>query len=301
MQNKIKLFEDKKIRVAWNDKEQDWYFSVVDVVSVLNETEYQTARKYWKVLKGRLVKEGNESVTNCYQLKMPSTDGKNYLTDVANAENILRIIQSIPSKKAEPFKMWLAKVGNERLNEISNPELAMQRAMDYLKKKGFSDEWIYQRLFSMKVRHELTDEWKERGINSSKEYAILTDEISKAWSDLSVKEYKEFKGLKKESLRDNMSDLELVLTMLSEVSTKEISKTVKPSGLEQNKKVAQMGGGIAKTARNQIESKTGKPVVEISNKNASKRIGAAKNEIKDFDLDLDEFNSIEIDGFTKKN
>ena len=294
MQNKIKLFEDKKIRVAWNDKDQDWYFSVVDVVSVLNESDYQSARLYWRVLKNRLKNEGNETVTNCNQLKMVAEDGKNRLTDVANAEGILRIIQSIPSKKAEPFKLWLAKVGNERLNEISDPELAMQRAMDYLKKKGFSDEWIYQRLFSMKVRHELTDEWKERGITSSKEYAILTDEISKAWSDLSVKEYKEFKGLKKESLRDNMSDLELVLTMLSEVSTKEISKTVKPSGLEENKKVAQMGGGVAKTARKQIESKTGKPVVQITliSKKNSKRVGAAKKELEDFDLSLEEFNSI---------
>ena len=264
MENKIKLFEDKKVRVTWNQDEEDWYFSIVDVVSVLIESDYQNARLYWRVLKNRLKKEGNESVTNCNQLKLTASDGKKYLTDVGNAEIILRIIQSIPSKKAEPFKMWLAKVGNERLNEISDPELAMQRAMDYLKKKGFSDEWIYQRLFSMKVRHELTDEWKERGITSSKEYAILTDEISKAWSDLSVKEYKEFKGLKKESLRDNMSDLELVLTMLSEVSTKEISKTVKPSGLEENKKVAQLGGSVAKTARKEIESKTGKSV--ISNK-----------------------------------
>ena len=293
MQNKIKLFEDKKIRVEWNDKEQEWYFSVVDVVSVLNESDYQTARKYWSVLKVRLKDEGFEPATNCSQLKMVAEDGKNRLTDVANAENILRIIQSIPSKKAEPFKMWLAKVGNERLNEISDPELAMQRAMDYLKKKGFSDEWIYQRLFSMKVRHELTDEWKERGITSSKEYAILTDEISKAWSDLSVKQYKELKGLKKESLRDNMSDLELVLTMLSEVSTKEISKSVKPSGLEQNKKVAQMGGGIAKTARKQIESKTGKTIVQINSNNSSKRIGVAKKEMQNFDLDLEEFNSID--------
>ena len=300
MQNKIKLFEDKKIRVAWNDKDQDWYFSVVDVVSVLNESDSQTAGTYWRVLKHRLNKEGSQVVTNCNKLKLEASDGKRYLTDVGNAETILRIIQSIPSKKAEPFKMWLAKVANERLNEISDPELAMQRAMDYLKKKGFSDEWIYQRLFSMKVRHELTDEWKERGITSSKEYAILTDEISKAWSDLSVKEYKEFKGLKKESLRDNMSDLELVLTMLSEVSTKEISKTVKPSGLEQNKKVAQMGGGIAKTARKQIESKTGKSVVQISNNTPSKRIGVAKKEMKNFDLDLDEFNSIDIYGFDEK-
>ena len=245
-------------------------------MSVLNESDSQTAGTYWRVLKHRLNKEGSQVVTNCNKLKLEASDGKMYLTDVGNAETILRIIQSITSKKAEPFKMWLAKVANERLNEISDPELAMQRAMDYLKKKGFSDEWIYQRLFSMKVRHELTDEWKERGITSSKEYAILTDEISKAWSDLSVKEYKEFKGLKKESLRDNMSNLELVLTMLSEVSTKEISKTVKPTGLEQNKKVAHMGGGVAKTARKQIEYKTGKPVVQITNKTKSKRIGLAK-------------------------
>ena len=271
MKNKIKLFEDKKIRVAWKEDEEDWYFSVVDVVAVLNESDYQTARLYWRVLKSRLKKEGSESVTNCNQLKMEAADGKKYLTDAANAEGILRIIQSIPSKKAEPFKMWLAKVGNERLNEISDPELAMQRAMDYLKRKGFSDEWIYQRLFSIKVRHELTDEWKERGITSSKEYAILTDEIFKSWSDLSVKEYKQFKGLKKENLRDNMSDVELVLTMLSEVSTKEISKEVKPAGLEQNMKVAQMGGGVAKVARNEIETKTGKPVVEINAKIESKQ------------------------------
>ncbi|MBO7614095.1 MAG: Bro-N domain-containing protein [Bacilli bacterium] len=261
MESKIKLFEDKKVRVSWNDEEQDWYFSVVDVVSVLNECEYQTARKYWSVLKTRLKQEGNESTTICSQLKMESPDGKKYLTDVANAEGILRIIQSIPSKKAEPFKMWLAKVGSERLNEISDPELAMQRAMDYYKKKGYSDEWIYQRLLSIKIRHELTDEWKERGVSSSKEYAILTDEIFKSWSDLSVKEYKNIKGLKKENLRDNMTDLELVLTMLSEASTKEISKSVKPNGLDQNISVAKMGGSVAKNARKEIESKTGKSVI----------------------------------------
>ena len=261
MENKIKLFEDKKIRVAWNEDDQDWYFSIVDVVGVLNEQEYQAARNYWKVLKRRLKEEGNESVTNCNQLKMMASDGKNYLTDVANAEMLLRIIQSIPSKKAEPFKQWLAKVGSERLNEIADPELAMQRAMDYYKKKGYSDEWIYQRLLSIKIRHELTDEWKERGVSGSKEYAILTDEICKSWSDLSIKEYKQVKGLTKESLRDNMSDLELVLTMLSEASTKEISKSVKPQGLEQNKTVAQMGGSIAKTARKEIETKTGKSVI----------------------------------------
>ena len=264
MENKIKLFEDKKVRVAWNQDEEDWYFSVIDVVAVLNESDYQSVRLYWRVLKNRLKSEGNETVTNCNQLKLQAEDGKNRLTDVVNAEGILRIIQSIPSKKAEPFKMWLAKVGNERLNEISNPELAMQRAMDYYKKKGYSDEWIYQRLLSIKIRHELTDEWKELGISSSKEYAILTDEICKSWSDLSIKEYKQIKGLKKESLRDNMTDLELVLTMLSEASTKEISKTVKPEGFDQSIKVAQMGGSVAKTARKEIESKTGKSV--ISNK-----------------------------------
>ena len=261
MENKIKLFEDKQVRTAWNKDEQDWYFSVVDVVAILNESDYQTARKYWNKLSQRLREEGFEPVTNCHQLKMPAEDGKNRLTDVANAEGILRIIQSIPSKKAEPFKQWLAKVGNERLNEISDPELAMQRGMDYYKKKGYSDEWIYQRLLSIKIRHELTDEWKERGVSSSKEYAILTDEICKSWSDLSIREYKEIKGLKKENLRDNMTDLELVLTMLSEASTKEISKSVKPEGLEQNIKVAQMGGGVARNARKEIESKTGKSVI----------------------------------------
>ena len=261
MDNKIKLFEDKKVRVAWNEDEQDWYFSVVDVVAVLNESDYQTARKYWSVLKVRLKEEGFEPATNCSQLKMVAEDGKNRLTDVAKAESILRIIQSIPSKKAEPFKMWLAKVGSERLNEISDPELAMQRGMDYYKRKGYSDEWIYQRLMSIKIRHELTDEWKERGVSSSKEYAILTDEICKSWSDLSIKEYKQIKGLKKENLRDNMTDLELVLTMLSEASTKEISKTIKPEGLEQNIQVAQMGGSVAKNARKEIEAKTGRPVI----------------------------------------
>ena len=261
MENKIKLFEDKKVRVSWNDEEQDWYFSIVDIVVVLNECDYLTGRKYWNKLKQRLKEEGNESVTICHQLKLPASDGKEYLTDVANAEGILRIIQSIPSKKAEPFKMWLAKVGNERLNEIADPELAMQRAMDYYKKKGYSDEWIYQRLLSIKIRHELTDEWKERGVSSSKEYAILTDEICKSWSDLSIKEYKNIKGLKKENLRDNMTDLELVLTMLSEASTKEISKSVKPNGLDQNISVAKMGGSVAKNARKEIESKTGKSVI----------------------------------------
>jgi len=262
MENKIKLFEDKKIRVAWDEEKQDWYFSIVDIVSVLNDSDYQTARKYWKVLKPRLLKEGFEPVTNCYQLKMSASDGKLRPTDVGNSETILRIIQSIPSKKAEPFKQWLASVGNERLNEISDPELAMQRGMDYYKKKGYSDEWIYQRLLSIKIRHELTDEWKNRGVNSSKEYAILTDEMCKSWSDMSIKEYKSFKGLHKESLRDNMSNLELVLTMLSEASTKEFSKTIKPVTFDENVEVAKLGGKVAKKARNEIENKTHKSLIE---------------------------------------
>ena len=265
MQNKIKLFEDKKIRVAWDSEKQDWYFSIVDIVSVLNETDYLTAKTYWRVLKHRLSEEGFEPVTNCNTLKMPAADGKMRQTDVGNAETILRIIQSIPSKKAEPFKQWLAKVGSERLNEISDPELAMHRGMDYYKKKGYSDEWIYQRLLSIKIRHELTDEWKERGVSSSKEYAILTDEICKTWTDMSIKEYKEFKGLHKENLRDNMSDLELVLTMLSEASTKEFSRVIKPETFDENVAVAKMGGGVAKHARKEIESKTNKSVIENKN------------------------------------
>lgn len=265
MQNKIKLFEDKKIRVAWDSEKQDWYFSIVDVVSILNECDYQTARTYWSVLKVRLKEEGFEPATNCSQLKMPAADRKMRQTDVGNAETILRIIQSIPSKKAEPFKQWLAKVGSERLNEISDPELAMQRGMDYYKKKGYSDEWIYQRLLSIKIRHELTDEWKERGVSTSKEYAILTDEICKSWTDMSIKEYKEFKGLHKENLRDNMSDLELVLTMLSEASTKEFSRAIKPETFDENVAIAKMGGGVAKNARKEIESKTNKPVIEHKN------------------------------------
>ena len=262
MQSKIKLFEDKKIRVVWDQDKQDWYFSIVDIVSVLNGTDYYDARKYWSVLKGRLKNEGFEPATNCCQLKMIASDGKLRSTDVGNSETILRIIQSIPSKKAEPFKQWLAQVGNERLNEISDPELAMQRGMDYYKKKGYSDEWIYQRLLSIKIRHELTEEWKERGVNSSKEYAILTDEMCKAWSDMSIKEYKAFKGLHKESLRDNMSNLELVLTMLSEASTKEFSKVIKPDSFDENIDVAKLGGKVAKKARKEIEDKTKKPLIE---------------------------------------
>ena len=265
MENKIKLFEDKKIRVAWDQEKQDWYFSVVDVISALVEKDYQTSRKYWNKLNQRLREEGFESVTFCHQLKLEASDGKKYLTTVSNAEGLLRIIQSIPSKKAEPFKQWLAMVGNERLNEISDPELAMQRGMDYYKKKGYSDECVYQRLLSIKIRHELTDEWKSRGVSTSKEYAILTDEMCKAWSDMTISEYKEFKGLHKESLRDNMSNLELVLTMLSEASTKEFSKVIKPENFDENIDVAKMGGQVARKARKEIEDRTKKPLIESRN------------------------------------
>lgn len=213
-------------------------------------------------MKHRLINEGSQVVTSCNKLKLEAPDGKKYFTDVGNTEIILRIIQSIPSKKAEPFKQWLAAVGNERLNEISDPELAMHRGMDYYKKKGYSDEWIYQRLLSIKIRHELTDEWKSRGVNTSKEYSILTDEMCKAWSDMTIREYKDFKGLHKESLRDNMSNLELVLTMLSEASTKEFSKAIKPETFKENIDVAKLGGGVARKARKEIEDKTHKPLIE---------------------------------------
>jgi hypothetical protein len=265
--NELKLFEDKKIRAKWNDEEEKWYFSVVDIVAVLTENDYQKARTYWKVLKSRLLAEGNETVTNCNQLKMMAYDGKLRLTDVANIEQILRIIQSIPSKKAEPFKLWLAQVGAERLNEIADPEIAIQRSLTTYRKKGYSDAWISQRLRTIEMRKELTDEWDRSGIQKGIEYAILTDEISKSWSGMTTREYKNLKGLKKENLRDNMTNMELVLNMLAEVSTTEISKSENPQGFEQSKNVAKRGGNIAKEARKNIEEQTGKPV--ITSKNAA--------------------------------
>lgn len=264
-QNKIQLFEDKRIRTAWDEEAQEWYFSVVDVVEVL--TDSSDPNNYWKVLKSRLVKEGNQSVTNCNQLKMKShKDGKNYKTDVANTEQILRIIQSIPSPKAEPFKMWLAQVGRERIEETIDPELTIDRALTTYLKKGYTREWINQRLQAIQVRKELTDEWDDRGVHQGQEYAILTDEITRAWSGMTTRQYKQLKGLKKENLRDNMSTLELVLNMLAEATTTEISKTTEPQSFEENKRVAQRGGRIAGNARKEIEADTGKPV--ITNKNA---------------------------------
>ena len=263
MKNELKLFEDSQIRTAWDGEKEEWYFSIVDVVAVL--TEQKTTRgasTYWSVLKKRMKEEGaNELLTNCKQLKMTASDGKKRLTDVADTEQLLRIIQSIPSPKAEPFKMWLAEVGNDRINEIADPEKAIQRAYDTYRNKGYSEEWINQRMKTIEMRKELTDEWQRSGVKQGKEYAILTNEISQAWSGMTTKEYKNFKGLKKENLRDNMSNLELVLNMLAEVSTTEISRGSNPQGFEESKKVASQGGNVARNAREEIEKQSGKSAI----------------------------------------
>lgn len=265
-ENAIKLFEQKQIRSLWNEDEEKWYFSIVDVVQVLtDQSEYQAARKYWNKLKERLLAEGNQTVSNCHQLKMEAADGKMRLTDVADTEQLFRLIQSVPSKKAEPFKLWLAQVGRERIDEIEDPELGFDRLMETYLKKGYSKNWINQRLKSIEVRKELTDEWENRGVKKGQEYAILTDEITKAWSGLSVKQYKNHKGLKKENLRDNMSNLELVLNMLAEATTTEISKEKNPKTFTENKKIAKQGGTIAGNTRKEIEEKTGKKVVNKLN------------------------------------
>ena len=263
MKNELKLFEDSQIRTAGDGEKEEWYFSIVDVVAVL--TEQKTTRgasTYWSVLKKRMKEEGaNELLTNCKQLKMTASDGKKRLTDVADTEQLLRIIQSIPSPKAEPFKMWLAEVGNDRINEIADPEKAIQRAYDTYRNKGYSEEWINQRMKTIEMRKELTDEWQRSGVKQGKEYAILTNEISQAWSGMTTKEYKNFKGLKKENLRDNMSNLELVLNMLAEVSTTEISRGSNPQGFEESKKVARQGGNVARNAREEIEKQSGKSAI----------------------------------------
>lgn len=252
----IKLFEEKKVRSQWDAEKEVWYFSIVDVIAIL--TNSPNPRNYWKVLKHRLVKEGNESVTNCNQLKMQSADGKFYLTDVGNTEQLLRLIQSIPSPKAEPFKRWLAKTGYERIEESQNPELSIDKAMENYFKLGYSKQWITQRLKSIEVRKDLTDEWENRGVKKGQEFATLTDIMTQAWSGKKVKEYKQFKNLKKENLRDNMTNLELVLNMLSEATTTEISKEKKPKDFEENKIIAKQGGTIAGNARKEIEAKSGK-------------------------------------------
>lgn len=260
----MQFFENKKIRSVWDAEKEEWFFSIVDVVAVL--TESPNPNNYWKVLKSRLIKEGNQTVTNCNQLKLRSPkDGKKYKTDVADTEQLLRIIQSIPSPKAEPFKLWLAEVGKERIEETIDPELTIDRALETYLKKGYSREWINQRLQAIQVRKELTDEWTDRGVKKGREFAILTDEITRAWSGLSTRQYKDFKGLKKENLRDNMSTTELVLNMLAETSTKDISKAEKPETFEENVSVAKAGGGIAGIARKALEERIGKSVITSEN------------------------------------
>ena len=263
--DKIQLFEDKRIRTAWDGEKEEWYFSIVDVIGVLTDSVDPTA--YWRKLKQRLKAEGNETVTNCHGLKMTAPDGKKRLTDVADTEQLLRIIQAIPSPKAEPFKLWLAQIGRERIEETIDPELTIERALETYLKKGYTREWINQRLQAIQVRKELTDEWDARGVQKGVEYAILTDEISRAWSGMSTRQYKNLKGLKKENLRDNMTTLELVLNMLAEATTTEISKQKAPETFSENIDVARAGGKVAGDARKAIESQTGVPV--ITSKNAA--------------------------------
>ncbi|MBP3816941.1 MAG: hypothetical protein J6H31_01445 [Butyrivibrio sp.] len=267
MEDKVQLFEDQPIRTAWVEDEEEWYFSIVDVVGVLTEQQtFDGARDYWKVLKSRLKEEGNQLVTNCNQLKMKSPkDGKRYKADVANTEQLLRIIQSIPSKKAEPFKMWLAQVGRERIEETIDPELTIDRALETYARLGYDADWINQRLQTIRARKELTDQWKGHGVEKGKEFAILTDEVTRAWSGMSTRQYKNFKGLKKENLRDNMSTLELALNMLAEATTTELTKVHNPQGLDENKTIAKRGGQIAGDARKNIEAETGKPVITSQN------------------------------------
>ena len=264
----LQLFEDQPIRTAWDETVEEWYFSVVDVVGALTEQpDTRHAAKYWSVLKTRLKAEGSELTTNCSQLKLKATDGKRRLTDVANTEQLLRIIQSIPSKKAEPFKLWLAEVGRERIEETMDPELIAERLVSTYERKGYTREWINQRLMAISARKELTDEWKDRGIDQRKDYAVLTDELTRAWSGMSTRQYKNLKGLKKESLRDNMSTTELVLNMLAETSAKDISRKERPDGMEQNVSVAKRGGNIAAIARKALEQETGEPVITSQNAN----------------------------------
>jgi hypothetical protein len=261
--NDIKLFEQKQVRTLWDEEKEKWFLSIVDVIAVL--TESPNPRKYWSVLKTRLKAEGSQLATNCSQLKMKSADGKYYLTDVADTEQLFRLIQSIPSPKAEPFKLWLAKVASERLDEMQDPELSIDRALEQYMKLGYSEKWINQRLKSIEIRKELTDEWKKRGLKEGVQFATLTDIITKAWSDKTTKEYKILKGLKKENLRDNMTNTELILSMLAEASTKDISEATKPTSFEGSKKVAKQGGNVARVALKELESKTGKKVVSPLN------------------------------------
>ena len=270
----IRLFEERKVRAIWDDEQEEWYFSIVDVISIL--TDSPNPRKYWSVLKTRLKREGSELTTNCSQLKMQAADGKKYLTDVANTEQLFRLIQSVPSPKAEPFKLWIAQVAKERLDQMQDPELSIEQAMADYKRLGYSDNWINQRLKSIEIRKDLTDEWKKRGLEEGLHFATLTDIIYKSWSDMTSKEYKRFKGLRKENLRDNMTNNELVLNMLAELSTKEISEASEPDTFSEHINVAQQGGEVARNARLELEAKTGKSV--ISPLNAQKIISLKKGE-----------------------
>lgn len=263
MKNQIQLFEEKKVRTAWDEESEEWYFSVVDVVGVL--TDSPNPNNYWKVLKNRLNKEGSELVTNCNQLKMQSADGKFYKTDVVSTEQLFRLIQSIPSPKAEPFKLWIAQVAKERLDQLQDPELSINQALLDYKRLGYSESWINQRLKSIEIRKDLTDEWKSRGLEEGLHFATLTDIIYKTWADKTAKEYKQYKGLKKENLRDNMTNAELVLNMLAELSTKQISETSDPESMDEHEQVAKQGGEIARNARKELEAKTGKQVVSPLN------------------------------------
>ena len=266
--DKIQVYDNQPIRTAWDEQNEEWYFSIVDVVSVLtDQPDRRRAGKYWSVLKTRLKKEGSELTTNCSQLKLKADDGKRYKTDVANTEQLLRIIQSIPSKKAEPFKLWLAQIGRERIEETIDPELTIDRALDTYSKKGYPADWINQRLQTIRARKELTDQWQTHGVEKGKEYAILTDEVTRAWSGMNTRQYKNLKGLKKENLRDNMSTLELALNMLAEATTTELTKVQNPQGLEENRIVAKTGGKIAGDARRRIEQETGTPVITSQNAN----------------------------------
>ena len=270
----IRLFEERKVRAIWDDEQEEWYFSIVDVISIL--TDSPNPRKYWSVLKTRLKREGSELTTNYSQLKMQAADGKKYLTDVANTEQLFRLIQSVPSPKAEPFKLWIAQVAKERLDQMQDPELSIEQAMADYKRLGYSDNWINQRLKSIEIRKDLTDEWKKRGLEEGLHFATLTDIIYKSWSDMTSKEYKRFKGLRKENLRDNMTNKELVLNMLAELSTKEISEASEPDTFSEHINVAQQGGEEARNARLELEAKTGKSV--ISPLNAQKIISLKKGE-----------------------
>ncbi|MBC1925557.1 BRO-N domain-containing protein [Listeria innocua] len=274
--NTIKLFEEAQVRTIWDEENEKWWLSIIDVVAILTESE--NPRKYWSVLKTRLKKEGSQLATNCSQLKMPAADGKNYKTDVADTEQILRLIQSIPSKKAEPFKLWLAKVGSERIDETVDPELSIDRAIQNYRRLGYSENWINQRIRSIEVRKGLTDEWDKSGVKRGQEYATLTDLMTETWSGLKTRDYKKHKGLKKENLRDNMTNTELVLNMLAEVAATDISLTEQPKGFDESKDIAHRGASVAKTAREQIEIETGKPAISPLN---------AQN-LRQIQLDLEE-------------